>query len=71
MVQLEALEPCILRGYGRYNAGERACFSEEQALSLLEEFPQGWRECHREDAKPKALDAPPSNKMVKAAERKK
>lgn len=71
MVTLEAKEPCIIRGYGQYNKGDRACFSEEQALSLMDEFPGGWRECHQEDAVKKALAAPPSNKMVKAPERKK
>lgn len=71
MIVLEATGPCIIRGYAQYNKGERAFFSEEEALKLLDEFPHGWRECHREDAKPKALDAPPVNKMVKHAERKK
>lgn len=71
MVLLEALESSIIRGYSQFNKGDRAFFSEEKALELLDEFPQGWRECHREDAKPKALEAPPVNKMVKHAERKK
>lgn len=71
MVTLEAQESCILRGYGLYNKGDRAFFHEEEALKLLDEFPNGWRECRREDAKVKALDAPPVNKMVKAPERKK
>lgn len=71
MVTLEATGSLIVRGYAQYNKGDRASFSEEEALSLLEQFPDGWRECHREDAKPKALDAPPVNKMVKQAERKK
>lgn len=71
MIVLEALEPCIIRGYAQYNKGERAFFSEEEALKLLDEFPNGWRECRREDAKPKAPTAPPVHKMVKAPERKK
>lgn len=71
MVTLEATGSLIIRGYAQYNKGDRAFFSEEEALQLLEQFPDGWRECHREDAKPKALDAPPVNKMVKQAERKK
>ena len=71
MVTLEAQMPCNIQGYGYYNKGERAAFSDEKALQLLEEFPDGWRECRREDAKVKALDAPPTNKMVKAPERKK
>lgn len=71
MVTLEAQAPCIITGYGLYNKGERATFSDEEAVRLLDEFPDGWRECRREDAKVKALDAPPTNKMVKAPERKK
>ncbi len=71
MVILEVQEPCILSGYGAYNKGERVSFSEEDAIRLLDQFPDGWRECRREDAKVAALDAPPKNKMVKAPERKK
>lgn len=71
MVTLEATGSIIVRGYAQYNKGDRASFSEEEAISLLEQFPDGWRECHREDAKPKALEAPPVHKMVKHAERKK
>ncbi len=71
MVLLEALESSIIRGYSQFNKGDRAFFSEEKALELLEDFPHGWRECHREDAKLKAPTAPPSNKMVKTPERKK
>jgi len=71
MVTLEATGSLIVRGYAQYNKGDKASFSEEEALSLLEQFLDGWRECHREDAKPKALEAPPVNKMVKHAERKK
>lgn len=70
MVILEAQAPCIIRGYGRYNTGERAAFSDEEAVQLLDEFPDGWLECRREDAVSKALSAP-SNKMLKAPERKK
>lgn len=72
MVVLEAQEPSILRGYGYYNKGDRAVFSDEEAVRLLDEFPDGWRECRREDAKMvKAPEAPPVNKMVHKAERKK
>ena len=71
MITLEATGSLIIRGYAQYNKGDRASFTEEEALRLLDEFPDGWRECHREDAKPKALEAPPVNKMVKHAERKK
>ncbi len=71
MIVLEAQAPCIIRGYAQYNKGDRAFFSEEEALQLLDEFPGGWRECHREDAQPKAPAAPPVNKMVKTPERKK
>jgi hypothetical protein len=71
MVVLEATAPCIIRGYGQYNRGERAVFSDEEAVRLLDEFPDGWRECHHEDAKIKALTAPQQNKMQKAPERKK
>lgn len=71
MITLEATGSLIIRGYAQYNKGDRASFTEEEALKLLDEFPDGWRECHREDAKPKALDTPPVNKMVKSPERKK
>lgn len=71
MVTLEAIEPCIIQGFAQYNAGERATFTEEQALSLLEEFPNGWREYHREDAAIKAPSVPPKDKMIKRAEQKK
>ena len=71
MVTLEATGSLIIRGYAQYNKGDRASFSEEEALKLLDEYPEGWRECHREDVKPKALTAPPVNKMVKTPERKK
>jgi hypothetical protein len=71
MVTLEATERCIIKGYAQYSPGDRAIFSDEEALSLLEQFPNGWRECHREDAKPKAPSVPPTHKMVKAPERKK
>lgn len=71
MITLEATGSLIIRGYAQYNKGDRASFTEEEALKLLDEFPDGWRECHREDAKPKALDTPPVHKMVKAPERKK
>lgn len=72
MVEMIALEPCIIRGGGYFNKGDRAVFSDEQAVRLLDEFPDGWRESRREDAKVvKAPDAPPTNKMVHKAERKK
>jgi hypothetical protein len=71
MVVLEATGPCIIRGFGQYNRGERATFSDEEAVRLLDEFPDGWRECRHEDAKVKALDAPTHSKMQKAPERKK
>ena len=71
MVTLEATERCILRGYAQYNPGDRVAFSDEEAIRILDEFPDGWRECRREDAKAKALDAPSTSKMVKAPERKK
>jgi len=72
MVTLEATGSCIVRGYGQYNKGDKVCLSDEQALDLLDQFPDGWRECHREDAtQTKAPTAPPVNKMVKTAERKK
>ena len=71
MVLLEATESMIVRGYAQYNKGDRASFSDEEALRLLDEYPEGWRECHREDAKPKAPSGPPVNKMVKQPERKK
>jgi hypothetical protein len=71
MVTLEATERCIIKGYAQYNPGDRAVFSDEEALNLLEQFPNGWRECHREDAKLKAPSAPPTHKMVKTPERKK
>lgn len=71
MVILEAKSTCIIRGYGQYNQGDRATFTEEEALKLLDEFPDGWKECRREDAEAKAYSAPPVDKMVKRAERKK
>lgn len=71
MVTLEAKATCILRGYGQYNKGDRASFTEEEALKLLDEFPDGWQECRREDAEVKAQSAPPKHKQVKQPERKK
>ena len=71
MVTLEAKEKCIIRGYAQYNKGDRASFTEEEALKLLEEYPDGWQECRREDAEIKAQSAPPKSKMVKQPERKK
>lgn len=71
MVTLEAQSTCIIRGYGQYNKGDRATFTEEEALKLLDEFPDGWQECRREDAEIKAPSKPPQNKMVKQPERKK
>jgi hypothetical protein len=71
MTTLEATAVNIIRGYGLYNPGEKAVFSDEDAASLLREFPNGWRRCHREDAEVKAPTAPPSHKMVKKPEQKK
>lgn len=71
MVTLEVMRSHLTRGYAQYNPGDKIAVSEEEALQLLEEFPDGWRECRREDAVTKALDAPPKNKQVKAPEHKK
>lgn len=71
MPLVEFTESVVVRGYGQYNPGDKATFSEGEVASLLSEFPSGWRACQREDAKRKALEAPPTNKMVKAPEHKK
>lgn len=70
MVELLARETCIVRGFAQYNKGDRAVFSEEEALSLLEQFPDSWAEVP-EDSRMKAPSKPSINKMVKAPERKK
>lgn len=71
MVALRARETCIVRGFAQYNKGDRAVFSEEEALSLLEQYPESWVEEVQEDSRMKAPSKPPTNKMVKAPERKK
>lgn len=74
MVVLEAKERCIVRGYSQYNAGERVVVSEEDAIRLLTEFPDGWKEIPDEPKMPtshKALSAPVVDKMKRAPERKK
>jgi hypothetical protein len=71
MVILEAQYSCIVRGYAQYNKGDRAVFSEEKAVQLLDEFPDGWRECRQEDATVKAPTAPKFDKMKRAPEYKK
>ena len=67
-VILEATEPFVLRGYGQLNRGERAVFTTEQALALLAEFPEGFKEV--QDAVLKAPSAPTVDKMQRT-ERKK
>ncbi len=71
MVTLEATQRCILRGYAQYNPGDRIAVSDEEAIRLLDEFPDGWRECRREDAITKAPNSPSAHKMVKQPEKKK
>lgn len=69
-ITLQATETVILRGRGQYNKGDKAVFSIEDAATLIDQFPDAWREV--EDATlHKAPAAPPANKMVKQPGRKK
>jgi hypothetical protein len=74
-VVLEAMERCIIRGYAQYNIGERVVFTDDEAIRLLEQFPDGWKEVKPEPVKmptsQKALTAPAIDKMKHAPERKK
>lgn len=71
MVTLEAQRTHLFSGSAQYNKGDKIAVSEEEALKILEQFPDGWRECRREDAETKAPHEPPKNKQVKAPEHKK
>lgn len=72
MVILESIGTNIVTGYAQYNHGEKAAFSEEEAAALMDQFPEGWRRCQREDATvKKAIEYAPHDKMLRRPERKK
>jgi len=70
LVTLEVMEPIILRGYAQYNRGERVALPLERATELIVEYPECFKEV-RQDDETKALDAPPTHKMLKGPKHKK